>query len=435
MSNRNIDQMSENEILAIQESRFDKFLLRVGAYPDFLKLYPQVTAMGGLQDLGKLPILTQAFLISNSPPLSKNMYCRSSESGVVLASGGTSGERKTVIHSWKTFSDVMQMGARGLARRLGRKPKKIANCFLPGSLWGGFLFGNGMAEALDAMLFPIGRPPISEICQIICDNQIDCFFASPSFAYYFLLNEEVDAAKLASLTDFCYVGENLNPIQVERIQKKLPNLKIHSLAYTTNETGTIGYQCPDQSGGFHHIHEDFVHVEVVDPATGVNVDEGELGEILVTLLDADSVPLLRYQVGDVVRLGGRTCACGSNTRVIELIGRASASANIIGTTLYIEQFVRAISPLGGYTVQDIQVQTYVRQGKTYFNVALASTVQTAGTPAKFEAYLRQDSLIDEIVKEPQCGGMKVKFIDPCLFAISNRTGKIPSFVDIEETAS
>ena len=119
------------------------------------------------------------------------------------------------------------MGARGLYTRLGRNPKKIANCFLPGSLWGGFVFGNGVAQFLNSQLFALGRPPIKDLVSTIKTYEIDCLFSSPSFAYSFLLSNEIDPLDLQSITDFCYVGESLNSSQVKQINDRYPNLKIH----------------------------------------------------------------------------------------------------------------------------------------------------------------------------------------------------------------
>ena len=432
MKLKDIDAMSIVDLEELQNIKLKKITQLMLSNSFFVKEYPNLNEISihGLSHLTETKILNSKTLAENSPPYNNNFVCPTSiSSGVVLASGGSSGKRKTVFHDWTFFNNVMKMGARGLITKLGRSPKRIANCFLPGSLWGGFLFGNGVAEYLGSQLFALGRPNTTELVHCIDDYQIDCFFSSPSYAYSFFLSNDVDASKLKSLTDFCYVGESLSADQVEKIKIKLPWLKIHSLAYTANETGTIGYQCRYQDGGYHHIHEDFVKLEVINPMTQQHCGVGQVGEVLVTTLETQGIPLLRYQIGDMARIVGRKCECGSKTLVIELLGRSSNSHNICGTIVSLDYFKKILKDAGDIGEFDLQVVISRQEGKTYFEI-LINKDKVKFSYSELKNTFIADSLINEIVTEDQCLGFDIKLIASTDFIKSERTGKQNVFHEI-----
>lgn len=426
----NIDEMSLEEIFELQNEKLKLI-------STFAQTNPHINAaitglsnlsLHGLSALKNVSVLHPTKLAENSPPQNLNFVCDAKSSGVVLASGGTSGKRKTVFHSWEYFEKVMQMGARGLIRRLGQPPKKIANCFLPGSLWGGFVFGNGVAQYMRSQLFALGRPSLEELSQTIRTYKIDCFFSSPSFAYSVLLSPDIKISDFDSLTSFCYVGESPDPEQIKKINARFPNIKIHSLAYTANETGTLGYQCKNQSGGLHHIHEDYVCIEVVNPQTLEITPEGIPGEILVTTLENRGTPLFRYRIGDVAINKGRSCSCGSKTLVIDLLGRANTSANICGTIISLEYLLNIFNVVTTLTESDIQIQTSTIDGK--LNIVLAlNKEKTRNSLDNIKEIFSSDPLINEIKSEHQCARFGLVFLDIQDFKISKRTGKKSLFID------
>ena len=81
------------------------------------------------------------------------------------------------------------------------------------------------------------------------------------------------------------------------MRSAVPDLAVRSLAYSTSETGPLGYQCRHQAGAVHHLHEDANVLEVVDEA-GRPVPPGTPGELVVTPLTTSGMALLRYRLGD-----------------------------------------------------------------------------------------------------------------------------------------
>ncbi len=96
------------------------------------------------------------------------------------------------------------------------------------------------------------------------------------------------------------------------------------LHYGTTETGLGGgVECAAHDGC--HLRESDLLVEIVDPATGEPLPEGEVGEVVVTTLGRQAMPLLRYRTGDLARLATGPCVCGGVTaRLCDIAGRRKA---------------------------------------------------------------------------------------------------------------
>lgn len=102
--------------------------------------------------------------------------------------------------------------------------------------------------------------------------------------------------------------------------------------YASTEMSTAFAECEFQQGGHHH--PDLIIVEVVDEE-GRQVGEGESGELVVTTLGVEAMPLVRFKTGDIVQVHQEPCACGRNSqRIGPVIGRKQQMIKYKGTTLY-----------------------------------------------------------------------------------------------------
>lgn len=114
-------------------------------------------------------------------------------------------------------------------------------------------------------------------------------------------------------------------------------------AYGTAELGLLGYECPARDGM--HLDEG-VAVELCDPE-GRPVPPGEVGEVVVTLLD-ETYPLLRFGTGDLSAFMEPPCSCGRTaTRIRGWLGRANDVVKVRGLFLYPRQLDEALARLGG----------------------------------------------------------------------------------------
>ena len=116
----------------------------------------------------------------------------------------------------------------------------------------------------------------------------------------------------------------------QKIKEKW-NIELYS-TYASTEMSTAFAECEFQQGG--HLHPELIIVEILDE-DNQPVKDGEEGELVVTTLDVETIPLLRFKTGDVVKAHSDACKCGRNTlRLGPVIGRKKEMIKYKGTTIY-----------------------------------------------------------------------------------------------------
>lgn len=219
---------------------------------------------GGLADL---PLLSPTELAVAAPPHSQRFLFAGDRSGLVLRSSGTAAMAKVMYHSWSFTRRVELLGARGIRAALPDPPRRIANCLLAGELNGAFLFVHDVGRLLDTLVLPVSAwIRIEDTATIIADHGVDTVVASPAYGYELVTG--VDPSRLSTLRNLLYLGEAMGAERLARVRAAAPRLTVRSFAYSTSETGPIGYQCPWLDGtSTHHVHEDAMVVEIVDEQT------------------------------------------------------------------------------------------------------------------------------------------------------------------------
>ena len=107
--------------------------------------------------------------------------------------------------------------------------------------------------------------------------------------------------------------------------------------YGTSEiSGPMFTECTEKNGI--HIWGDLFYVEVIDPDTGEQVGEGEKGELVLTSLRKEALPLLRYRTGDITMLDTEPCACGrAHPRIMRILGRTDDMLIVRGVNVFPSQ--------------------------------------------------------------------------------------------------
>lgn len=132
------------------------------------------------------------------------------------------------------------------------------------------------------------------------------------------------------------IGETLrnqdfsSSLLAEKVTNKW-NINLHS-TYASTEMSTAFTECEFFHGG--HQHPELIITEILDD-NDLPVKEGESGELTITTLGVEAMPLLRFKTGDIVKIHTKICACGRNTpRVGPVLGRKQQMIKYKGTTLY-----------------------------------------------------------------------------------------------------
>lgn len=133
------------------------------------------------------------------------------------------------------------------------------------------------------------------------------------------------------------IGESLRSqdfsptLLTKKIMDKWEGLQLYS-TYASTEMSTTFTECKYQQGGHHH--PELIITEVLDDK-GNQVKDGECGELTVTTLGIEAMPLLRFRTGDIVSMHSEPCQCGRNTqRISPVLGRKQQMIKYKGTTLY-----------------------------------------------------------------------------------------------------
>jgi len=139
----------------------------------------------------------------------------------------------------------------------------------------------------------------------------------------------------------------------QKIKEKW-DIKLFS-TYASTEMSTAFTECEEQIGGHHH--PELIITEILDD-DGNPVKEGESGELTITTLGVEAIPLLRFKTGDIVKAHDEPCACGRNTmRLGPVIGRKQQMIKYKGTTLYPPAMNDILNDFDGILCYQIVIQS------------------------------------------------------------------------------
>lgn len=204
-------------------------------------------------------------------------------------------------------------------------------------LWtAGIGFQNG-AEKLGAMVIPMGPGNTDKQLQMMMDLKSTVLCSTSSYAL--LLAEEIQKRGIKNkihLKKGVIGSERWSEKMRERISTEL-GIELYDIYGLTEIYGPgIGISCFENCGM--HYWDDFIYLEIIDPITGENLPDGEIGEIVITTLVKEGAPLIRYRTHDLSRIIPGNCPCGSKFPRIDMImGRTDDMMKIKGVNVFPSQ--------------------------------------------------------------------------------------------------
>lgn len=425
--------MSNELVTDVSAEAFARKLAHARSLPWFHALYPRILEVQGLADLHRLPVLavedeSGGGLFSALGEASH----RAPGGGLTLTSGGSTGNRKQISHSWAFNAAIVPLGAR-MFGVTDERPESVINCLTAGEMQGAFQYASAIVQHIGARLLPAGsQMGVQRVAELIQTHKADALICTPSFAAA-LFNHET--AGLGSLKWLYYIGEPSSKTLRDQLARDWPALKIRSLGYSSTETGPIGFQCAHLEHGFYHLHADAMLLEVVDPLTLQAVAEEQTGEFLLTPLLPDHVPLLRYRIGDRGRVlrTVKKCACGSSMPVLALEGRVESSIKLGGALITQSQVLHVLRQLlPQLQATDVQVQIDRRPEGARMRLVIAEDILTADTQSIIEDALQVEGQASALLRLPGVLGLEVKRLARQEFE-TTLAGKTPFFVTLEQT--
>ena len=286
-----------------------------------------------LDDIRKIPFTTKQDLRDTYPfgmasvPLTKCVRLHSSS--------GTTGNPTVILHTQKDLDEWANAVARCLWM-VGLRPDDVfQNSSGYGMFTGGLGFQYG-AERLGALTVPAAAGNSLRQIKFIKDFGTTAIHAVPSYVtrlYEVMREQGVDPRRDTKLKVLAIGAEPHSEEQRKRIEDMLGVKAYNSFGMSEMCGPGVGFECKEQNGL--HFWEDYYIVEIVDPETLEPVPDGEIGELVLTTLNREAMPLLRYRTRDLTRVLGRTCPCGRNhIRLDRMKGRSDDMMVLRGVNIF-----------------------------------------------------------------------------------------------------
>ncbi|WP_137288494.1 phenylacetate--CoA ligase PaaK [Natronorubrum halophilum] len=255
----------------------------------------------------------------------------------IHASSGTTGKPKIVAYTDADLELWNEVMARSLAAAGLDSSDTVQNAYGYGLFTGGLGFHAG-AEALGATVIPTGSGNTQRQVELARDLESDALCCTPSYALYFAETAEemnIDPRELP-LSTVLYGAEPCTEPMREAIEERLGVRGYENYGLSELIGPGVAVECAAQEGL--HIWEDHFYPEVIDPRTGEPVPEGEEGELVLTSLTKEALPVLRYRTGDLTTLTRKQCECGRTmARMDGVTGRADDLLIVRGVNCYPSQ--------------------------------------------------------------------------------------------------
>ncbi|MEK7721187.1 MAG: hypothetical protein AAB359_02225, partial [Elusimicrobiota bacterium] len=209
----------------------------------------------------------------------------------------------------------------GILRACGLKQgDRLANCFMAGDLYGGFVSFDHINCRIGATTFAFaGEVRPAMFADVWKKFSINALEGVPS-SMMPMLRKAKELEPALTLETVISAGSPLSETDRRWLKSTLKVKRVSSVI-GANDGGQIAYQCAELSGAFHHTADDFNYIEITDEK-GRGVPDGTHGRILITSLLKFAFPLIRYDIGDLGRIVPGSCACGRTARVLEFLGKS-----------------------------------------------------------------------------------------------------------------
>lgn len=343
--------MGRDELNNLQSARLRKVVSRVYHNVEPYRKRMQEAGLepgdiNGVEDITKLPFTTKDDLRDNYPfglfavPLSEIVR--------IHASSGTTGKATVVGYTRKDIDVWAECVARCCAMAgLGRND--VIQVAYGYGLFTGGLGGHYGAEHLGATVVPMSTGNTQKLIDMMIDFGATGLMCTPSYLMHI-----AEVIEEQGLQDKIKLKATLNGAEpwTENMRKQIEQrlgINAHDIYGLSEIMGPgVATDCHYHKGL--HIFEDHFLPEIVDPKTLEPVPDGETGELVITTLTKEGIPLIRYRTKDLTSITHEKCECGRTTaRISRFTGRSDDMLIIRGVNVFPSQVETALLTVDGIT--------------------------------------------------------------------------------------
>lgn len=351
--NERVETMGAEEKRALQSERLRDCVRRV--YENVEPYRKKMQAIGlepgdirNIDDLAKLPFTTKDDLRDNYP---YGLTAVPMDSVTEIhASSGTTGKQTVVTYTRNDVALWSEVVARSLTMA-GGTPKDVVHVSYGYGLFTGGLGGHYGGQAIGAATIPVSTGNTKRQIQIMRDFGSTILMCTPSYALYLAeAIEEMGCIDEIKLKAGVFGAEPWTEEMRREIERRL-RIKAYDI-YGLSEIIGPGVSCECEAQDGMHVQEDHFIPEIIDPATGAVLPDGQSGELVFTCVTKEAMPLIRYRTRDITKLERGVCSCGRTTvRMRKPSGRADDMLIIRGVNVFpsqIESVLMHISEASPY---------------------------------------------------------------------------------------
>ena len=345
--NEKIETMPRAELEKLQ---FDLLKKQVRRMYDSSKLIHDRMEAAGLtpddivdfESFRKMPFMKKTDLRDNYPD---GLFVKPYDELVrIHVSSGTTGNPTVVGYTKKDLEDWSESLARGMVSFGMSSKDLLQNCHGYGLFTGGLGVHYG-AERIGATVLPTSTGNTSRQIQLMMDLPVTAFAGTPSYLFHIADvcdNMNISIEKDTKVRLAIAGGEPWSESMREKLQKRT-GIRVHNCYGASEFYGPIFLECEKQCGA--HVWADLCYMEVLNE-NGEPCADGERGELVVTMLQKEAFPLIRYRVGDISAIEWEQCACGrTHPRLMRLSGRSDDMLIVRGINVFPSQIESIIGEI------------------------------------------------------------------------------------------
>lgn len=391
MPKEQLKQLQYRELKALVNNlySFNKFyhdrMKAQGVHPDDIT---------GLADITKLPFMYKQDLRDYYPT---NMFTVPNNEVVRYhVSSGTTGKPTLVGYTKNDLEYWTEALARSLTS-VGIGPDDTMQISYGYGLFTGGLGLHYGAERVGATVLPTGTGGTERQIELIQDLGVTAIACTPSYLIHMgdvAKKMGVDFKRDTKLRKAVLGAEPWSESMRQHIEQDM-GIKAYDIYGTSEQAGPMFTECEERKGI--HIAGDIMYVEILDPDTGESLEPGQKGEMVVTMLKKEAMPMIRYKIRDITTLNEDECECGrTSPRISRITGRSDDMLIIRGINVFpsqIEYTLLQIPQVGN------QYMIYVSREGALDNMVLQVEIKEEAFTDKLEDMIRLRSHIESELKK------------------------------------